>query len=105
MRKVVERLGLSYRTTRELNDIIDNDLPGPPPFQCRIFDIGGESLQFFCRDVLQCIRSLYGDREYVQDLIFAPEHHYTDDTRTCRIVNEMHTGDWWWSTQVCTNVN
>ena len=99
-RQVVEKLDLSYRSTRELNTIIDNDLPGPPPFQCRELVIGHEHLLFFCRDALQCIRSLYGNPEFVRDLVFAPEHHYTNDERTCRIVNEMHTGDWWWTVQV-----
>jgi hypothetical protein len=99
-RKVVERLDLSYRTTRELNSIIDNNLPGPPSFQCRELVIGHERLQFFCRDTLLCIRSLYGTPEFMQYLVFAPEQHYTDSERTCRVVNEMHTGDWWWTVQV-----
>jgi hypothetical protein len=99
-RKLVERLDLSYRTPRELNGIIDNNLPGPPPFQCRELDIGHERLQFYCRDALQSIQSLYGDPEFVQNLVFAPEQHYTDNERTCRVINEMHTGDWWWNIQV-----
>jgi hypothetical protein len=41
----------------------------------------------------------------VQDLVFAPERHYTDPERTCCIYNEMHTGDWWWAVQVCTVTN
>ena len=98
--KLAETLGLSYRNTREMNNIIDNNLPGPPPFQCKELDVGKEHLQFFCRDTLQCIRSLYGDPDFMQHLVFAPERHYTNDERTCRVVNEMHTGDWWWSVQV-----
>ena len=86
---------------RELNRVIDNDLTGPPPFQCWEFDLGHEHLQFYCRDILQCIRALYGDPNFVQDMTFAPERHYSDDTRACRIINEMHTGDWWWTLQVC----
>jgi hypothetical protein len=85
---------------RELNRIIDDDMTGPPPFQCWEFDLGHENLQFYCRDILQCIRTLYGDPEFVQDMTFAPERHYTDDTRACRIINEMYTGDWWWTLQV-----
>lgn len=98
--KLAEKLELSYRTTRELNNIIDNDLPGPPPFECKELDIGNEHLQFFCRNTLQCIRSLYGDPDFVQHLMFAPEQHYTNDERKCCVVNEMNTGDWWWSVQV-----
>lgn len=100
LRRLVERLELSYRTTRELNSIIDNNLPGPPPFQCIELDVGNEHLEFFCRDALQCIRSLYGDPEFTKGMAFAPERHYTDDERTCHVVNEMYTGDLWWSVQV-----
>ena len=102
-RKVIEKLGLSYQTTKQLNDIIDNNLPqlhGPPPFQCKEFSIGHERLQFFFRDTIQCIRSIYGNPSFMQDLVFAPEQHYADNTRTSRVINEMYTGDWWWNVQV-----
>ena len=99
LRRVVERLELSYWTTTELNKII-NDLPGLPPFQCRDLKVGFECLQFFCHNALQCIRSLYGDPNLVQDLVFAPEQHYTCDKCTFCIVNEIYTRDWWWTVQV-----
>jgi len=86
---------------KELNNIIDNKLPGRrPPFRCKVLMIGNERLEFYCRDIIECIRSLYGDPEFVQDLVFAPERHYTSAERTSRIYNEMHTGDWWWTVQV-----
>jgi hypothetical protein len=75
-------------------------LPGRPSFQCQDLFIGNERLQFYFRDVLECIRAIYGDPEFARDLIFAPERHYVDHERTQRVYNEMHTGDWWWSIQV-----
>ncbi|KAI0250409.1 hypothetical protein BJV78DRAFT_1283211 [Lactifluus subvellereus] len=54
---------------------------------------------FYHRDIIMCIRALYGEPEYAQHLAFAPERHYTDETRSCRIYNELHTGDWWWTVQ------
>ena len=98
--KVVDKLGLSYHTAKELNDIIDNNLPGHPPFRCKELVIGDERLEFYCHDIIECIRSLYGDPGFVQDLVFAPEQHYTSAECTCCIYNEMHTGDWWWMVQV-----
>jgi hypothetical protein len=83
-----------------LNDIIDNDLGGLPSFQCKEVNIGNERHDFYCRDTLQCIRTLYGDPAFVQDLAFTPVQHYADAEQTCRVINEMHTGDWWWSMQV-----
>jgi hypothetical protein len=98
--KVVDALNLSYHTVRQLNEIIDTKLPGRPRFERKELDIGGEHLDFYCRDILECIRSLYGDPQFTQDLAFTPERHYTSHERTSRIYNEMYTGDWWWSVQV-----
>jgi hypothetical protein len=53
---------------------------------------------------LDCIRGIYGDPEFVRDLVFAPERHYVDHERTRRVYSEMYTGDWWWSVQV-SNTN
>jgi hypothetical protein len=69
---------------------------------CQEVDIGHEHLQFYYRDTLQCIRLLYGDPDFLQHLAFTPEQHYTAHDRTCRILSEMYTGDWWWSKQVRT---
>ena len=62
--------------------------------------IGGETHELHFRDVLACIRSLYGDPEFAQDLVIAPERHYVDRERKRRVYSEMHTGDWWWAVQV-----
>ena len=75
-------------------------LPGRPPFLCAEVTIGGEVLKFYYRDILASIRALYGNPDFQHDLVFAPERHFTNDERICRIYNEMYTGDWWWSVQV-----
>jgi len=48
--------------------MIDTELSGRPRFQCHVLNIGDEELEFFCRDVLECIRSLYGDPSWAQDM-------------------------------------
>ncbi|KAH9166783.1 hypothetical protein EDB89DRAFT_1910440 [Lactarius sanguifluus] len=96
--EVSDRLGLSYGSAKELNRIIDT-LPGRPPFKREDFTVGDELLAFYFRDVMQCIRSLYGDPEFMHELVIAPERHYSDPGRTCHIYSEMHTGDWWWAVQ------
>ena len=79
--KLTGRLGVSYRTMKDLNLIIDN-LPGRRPlFQCQDVLIGNEKLQFHFRDILLCICAIYGDPEFVQDLVFTPERHYADQER------------------------
>ncbi|KAH9010197.1 hypothetical protein EDB83DRAFT_2508909 [Lactarius deliciosus] len=96
--EVTNRLGVSYSSAKELDRII-NTLPSRPPFECEDFTIGGERLSFYFRNVLQCIRTLFGDPEFVHELAFAPECHYSDPKRTCHIYSEMHTRDWWWAVQ------
>ena len=95
----MDKLDLSYSTSGELNKIIDA-LLGPPPFVTEEVEIGGEHLQFHCRDIILCVKALFGNLEFAEDLILAPERHYTDVEQTCQVYNEMHTGDWWWLVQV-----
>ena len=96
-------LGLSFKTTKELNTIIDEDLSsGRPRFTRREIIVAGEAFEVFYRDVIQCIRALYGDPEFAGILVFAPERHYADPDHTIRVYFDMHTGCWWWDTQVCS---
>ena len=71
-----------------------------PIFTKHECDIMGESFEIYTRDVMECIKALYGDPQHAQYLTFAPERHYTDADKTCRLYHDMHTGQWWWSTQV-----
>ena len=84
----------------KLNKIIDEQLPGRPRFKREEIVVAGESFDIYYRDVLECIRSLYSNPEFAPYLVFAPERHYTDADCTHRIYHEMHTGKWWWNTQV-----
>jgi hypothetical protein len=100
--KVTESLGLSFKNTRELNEIIDKKLLGRPCFQRHEVVVGSEVCEVFYRDVIECIKSLFGDPNFTPHLRLAPEKHYTDDTKDTRMYHDMHTGKWWWSTQVST---
>jgi Plavaka transposase len=97
---VVENLGLSYHNARELNCIIDEEMSGRPKFKCEEIHLGGESHDFFFRDIIPCIRTLFGDPAFAKRLVFSPEYHYEDADHTKQLFAEMHTGRWWWSVQV-----
>ena len=90
-----------YHTTNELNGLIDHELPGHPPFERTEIIIGNECLELYSRNVLSCIRGLFGDPTFTHDLVFCPERVYTNPERTERIYNGIHTGSWWWDVQVC----
>ncbi|KAF8814197.1 hypothetical protein BYT27DRAFT_7082726 [Phlegmacium glaucopus] len=96
---VHERLGLCFKNTSELNKIIDTSLPGRPRFERHEVVIGDEVCEVYFRDVVECIKALFGDPSFAPYLVFAPEKHYTDETKTTRMYHDMHTGRWWWSTQ------
>ncbi|KAI0639898.1 hypothetical protein C8Q77DRAFT_1214290 [Trametes polyzona] len=93
-------LGLSYKNARDLNQIVDEKLSsGRPRFTRREVIVAGEAFEFFYRDVLECVRALYGDPEFAGLLVFAPERHYADADLTRRVYFDIHTGKWWWETQ------
>ena len=85
---------------KELNNIIDNHMARLPSFQSKELHIGNERLDFHFRDMLQCIRTLYGDPAFARYMAHSPVQYYTSADQSCRVVNEMHTGNWWWSIQV-----
>ena len=51
---MAEKLGLSYKNMRELNKIIDDELPGRPRFRREEIVIAGEAFDIYFRDVIEC---------------------------------------------------
>ncbi|KAF8259189.1 hypothetical protein EI94DRAFT_1813760 [Lactarius quietus] len=72
---LVNGLGLSYHTSKELNSIIDKQLlgSGTPAFKTQDLEIGGEHLQFHYHEIIPCIWALLGNPEFANDLIFTLE--------------------------------
>ena len=95
-------LGLSYKDSQQLDSIIDTKLLGKrPSFNHAEVELDGEIFNVYFCDILACIRALFGDKSFAPYLLFAPERHYTDMSRKCQLYHDMHTGKWWWDTQVC----
>ncbi|KAL0955348.1 hypothetical protein HGRIS_001597 [Hohenbuehelia grisea] len=90
---VPERLGLSFYTADELNKKVDEKLPGRPRF------VRHEVCEVFYRDIIACVKAIFGDPDFTPYLVFKPEKHYTDTAKTQRMYHDMHTGRWWWATQ------
>jgi hypothetical protein len=83
-----------------LNKIINKQLPSHPKFRCEQIVIAGEAFDIFYRDVIECVKALYGDPDFANFSVFALEHHYADKEQTVWLYYDMHTGKWWWDTQV-----
>ncbi len=89
---------------KELNNIIDNHMARLPSFQSKELHIGNEQLNFHFWDMLQCIRTLYGDLAFAQYMAHSLVQYYTSTDQSCPVVNEMHTDDCWWLIQVHSKV-
>ena len=103
--KLARTLGLSFSSADDLNAIINKKLPdGLLKFVREEVTLSGQTYEFYHRDIIQCIRVLYGDPELTEFLIHAPEKHFTGPDKKVRMYSEMHTGNWWWTRQVCLSV-
>ncbi|KAJ3859414.1 hypothetical protein EV359DRAFT_75619 [Lentinula novae-zelandiae] len=97
---VCEALGLSYKSSTELNSIIDTELPAQrPTFVYDEVVIAGEAFDIYKRPIMECIQALYSSPDHARYLCVAPECHYSDANKTNRLYHDMQTGKWWWSTQ------
>ncbi|KAG1860757.1 hypothetical protein F4604DRAFT_1882538 [Suillus subluteus] len=97
---VSEHLGLSFKNANELNKIINYKLPtGRPKFKREQVIVVGESFDVYYCDILECIKSLYGDPDFARYLTFTPKCYYTDKDQTVRLFHDMYTGKWWWNAQ------
>jgi len=101
--QVHEKLGLSYKNSKELNIIVDK-LPSRPKFHKDEITVSGQAFDIYHRDILECIQSLLGDPEFEGKLKFAPEKHYSGPDQLNRVYSDVHTGKWWWKVQVSLNV-
>jgi hypothetical protein len=92
---------LSFKNTNELNKIIDNKLPCRPIFKCHKIIVADEAFDLYARDIIECIKALWGDLEFSPILVIELECHYADKDHTIQLYHDMQTGKWWWATQAC----
>ncbi|KAJ3780005.1 hypothetical protein GGU10DRAFT_397894 [Lentinula aff. detonsa] len=98
---VCDKLGLSFHATNELNAIINSQLPSARPrFKRQEVVVQGQAYEMYFRDILECVRSLFGDAEFAEYLKFVPEKHFESSTCKEQLYHDMHTGSWWWSAQI-----
>ncbi|KAI0725932.1 hypothetical protein BC629DRAFT_1447429 [Irpex lacteus] len=96
---VKDRLELSYKNAHQLDRLLDGLPSTRPSFVRGEVKVKDKTFDFYFRDIIQCIRALFSDPEFAPHLVFVPERHYVDQGRTQRLYHDMHTGDWWWTTQ------
>ena len=80
--------------------IVDSLPSTRPRFMRDELVVCDESFEMYSRDIGACFKALYGNPEFARHLFFRPERHYSDVDCTMRLYHDMHTGKWWWDTQV-----
>lgn len=62
--------------------------------------VGGEPFEVYACAIMECLAALWADPEFSPILILLPERCYADADKTIRAYFDIHTGTWWWATQV-----
>lgn len=106
IKQVKEKLGLSYHNTRSLHQILNNIPDRAGTWQTRYLTFKDHPDQTFIihhRDIIESIRSLWGDPAHAKNLVYASRKVFTDDSKTNRVFSEMWTAKWWNAIQVIFN--
>lgn len=101
-----EKLGLSYNDMNGLHKIVDG-IPDRARWQHETLSFGDhpdDEYLLQSRDVIEAVMALLGNPAYAKHLVYKPSKLFKDASRKKRIYNEMWTGRWWWTVQVCLNI-
>ncbi|KAH9918422.1 uncharacterized protein B0H18DRAFT_824378, partial [Fomitopsis serialis] len=98
---LTQGLGLSYHNSRALLQHVDS-LPERAEWTERLLSFKDRPnekhlLQF--RDIIQAIRTLLGNPEHADRIVYRPRRLFSDASRKHRLYNEMWTGRWWHAVQ------
>ncbi len=76
-----------------MNKIVDTLPNGRPAFMRQEIKLNGQNIDVYFRDIIECIRSLFGNPDFAQYLVFLPEKHYLEGAtgERVRIYHDMHT--------------
>lgn len=102
--QVVEKLGLLYRNVRGIHKCVDLICPKAGDWKVRRLcfkDRPEEEFILRHRNILDIVKSLWGDHSLAQHLVYRPKSIFKDAKKTERTYSEMWSGKWWQYTQVC----
>ena len=63
-------------------------------------EIATEKVELWRRNPVDCIRELFSNPAFKDNIHYKPQKVYTDGSRTERVYGEMWMGQWWWKAQV-----
>ncbi|KAF9455751.1 hypothetical protein BDZ94DRAFT_1135920, partial [Collybia nuda] len=91
-------LGLSFKNIRALHQKLDSIPEKAGSWYTKTLSFKDKPDQKFTirhRDVIQCIKSLWGDPAFADHLVYQPRRVFSDSTRKNRVYSELWTGKWW----------
>jgi hypothetical protein len=113
-RQTKTRTQLSYLSNYKLLKKIDA-LPTRLEWRCDAIKVTGdvigadgmpvaENVELWWRNPVDCVQDLIGNPAFRENLSYVPQKVFTTGSGTTRIYDEAWTGDWWWMTQVSTQL-
>jgi hypothetical protein len=63
-----------------------------------------ETVELWLRDPVECVKELFSNPAFKEDMHYKPQKVYSEGSRTERVYDEMWTGRWWWKTQVSADL-
>jgi hypothetical protein len=98
--QLANKIGVSWKNSRELHQVIDTIPDRAPWSETNIFLRGSDvSHRIFFRNPIDCVRALWQNPAYADQMHYCPQRIYKNKTRSCRVYNELWSGDWWWDKQ------
>ncbi len=100
---------LSYHSAKSLWNLVEQ-LPGAPPWMSCSINVDGaiskRPLTLYYRNTLECFCYLFSNPFFANHMDFSPRRVWSDETHSCRVFNEMMTGEHAWNIQViiCTSL-
>ena len=99
-RRNLHQPGASFQSTHSLHRLVDQmDVEmGPKSWTTASANFWGNTRTWRYRNPVTVVEYLLKQRVYKDDMIYAPKKIFNSTGH--RIYSDMHTGDWWWDTQV-----
>jgi len=93
---------LSFQTAKDMFARIQQHMPHGPAWKSSTVtlpDAPNEPQIFFYRDIIECVKFLFGNPKFRDSMVYEPYELYEEDGKT-RVYHEMYTGKCWNELQV-----
>lgn len=100
---LLEDEGECFTSAHTLSNLLDDLDPDLAPSSWKPWTVnhhGVGKIEFRYRSVETMIRHIFKQRSHAPYMVYKPIREYTGPDKEYRILNELHTAEWWWKMQV-----